>query len=122
MTTFKGVVLSLPVVAVALAALAVGLVELGRFWGWGSSALYLIAVPLVLAIGYTLWYRTLPYAPRGAPSAPSAPAVMGSGADEPFEDPVEEADLLEQAAKTGPPPEEPTAVEDDDATDPPASG
>ena len=121
MTSVKDALLSLPVVAVALGALAVGLVELGRYWNFGLASLSLIAIPLVLAIAYSLWYRTLPYKTRGPPSSSSAPTAMGSGTEEPFEDPVEEADRLEQAAKSGPPPEAPAVEEDDGAAESPPS-
>lgn len=119
MTSFKAVLLSLPVVTVALGALSVALIELGRYWGFGLSSLFLLAVPVALALLYLAWYRTLPYVPRGAP-AESGPASLAGAVDgEPFEDPVEEADRLDQDASEGPPPEEPAVVEDDEAADSP---
>ena len=118
MTTLKGALLSLPVVAVALGALAVGLIELGRYWGLGLLSLGLLAVPLVLAVVYIFWYHALPYEPRGAHTGAPPAAVLGAGAEEPFEDPVEEADRFDQASKDEVPPEEPTVVEDDSVTDP----
>jgi len=82
---------SLPVVAALLAVLALGLIVLGRYLGLGVDTFFLLAVPILLAVAYLAWYRTLPYEPlRPAPP----PAVAG---DEPFEDPVEEADRIEGA-------------------------
>ncbi len=119
MSTLKGVLLSLPVVAVALAALAVGLVELGRYWALGVVSLAFLAVPLVLAVVYIRWYHRLPYVPLGT-STTSGPAVVpGTAPDEGFEDPVEEADRLAQASKSAPPLEAPAIVEDDSAPEPP---
>lgn len=86
--------LSLPVVAVLLAALTLALVLAGRFW-WnlGLATFALLVVPVVLAVAYLAWYRTLPYEPaRPAPSPSTFPFEPD---DEPFEDPVEEADRFE---------------------------
>ena len=92
-------VLSLPVVAALLAVLALALLFLGRLWGLGIDSLFLLAVPVALAIAYLAWYRTLPYEPR---PAARAPAAVGLPVDnEPFEDPVEEADELDRAAVHG---------------------
>jgi hypothetical protein len=120
MTTWKGALLSLPVVAVALGALAVGLIELGRYWGLGLTSLAFLAVPLVLALVYIRWYHRLPYVPPGAPARATSAPLPGVGAEEPFEDPVEEADRFDQASKTGSPPEQPAIVEDDSAADSPS--
>jgi len=94
MTKFVAVLLSLPVVAVLLGALSLVLVYLGRSWGFGDYTLLLLIVPIALAVGYLAWYRTLPYEPaqRRVTAAPRPAAA----ADEPFEDPVEEADRLDQ--------------------------
>jgi hypothetical protein len=119
MTPWKGVLLSLPVVAVALGALAVGLVELGRYWSLGLISLAFLAVPLVLAVVYIQWYRGLPYEPPGARARGTSASFLGAGAEESFEDPVEEADRFDQLSKTGSPPEEPAIVEDDSAADSP---
>lgn len=94
MTKFGAVVLSLPVAAVLLGALTLSLIYLGRYWGFGAYTLLLLVVPIALAAAYLAWYRTLPYepvAPRPAGAAQSAAAL-----DEPFEDPVEEADRYAQ--------------------------
>jgi len=117
MTSWKGVLLSLPVVTVALGVLAGGLIELGRYWGLGLSSLGFLVVPLVLAVVYILWYRTLPYIPRGVPAGTRSPSLSGTGVDEPFEDPVEEADRLDRGSTTGLPTEEPTVVGDNAPTD-----
>lgn len=118
MTSPKAVLLSLPVVAVALGALAVGLVELGRYLGLGLASLFLLAVPFVLALVYSLWYRTLPYEPRGGPTGMGAFAGTMGPTDEPFEDPVEEADRLGRAGPSDVPEESPAVVEDDTVVEP----
>jgi hypothetical protein len=103
--TERGVsVLSLPVVAVLLGALVFALLYLGRLWGLGNQAVYLLAVPVVLAIVYLAWYRTLPYEPA-RPAVARATTAPSLDPDEPFEDPVEEADRLESDE------EEPARVE-----------
>jgi hypothetical protein len=120
MTSSKGVLLSLPVVTVALGALAIALIELGRYWGLGLDSLFLLAVPIALALIYLAWYRTLPYAPRAAPAGTGPASLAGAADSEPFEDPVEEADELDRAGG-GPPPEEPAVVDDDAPSDSPPS-
>jgi len=83
--------LSLPVVACLLAVLTLGLVLVGRSYGLGTTTFALLAIPVVLALAYLAWYRTLPYQrPRPRPRAVPPPED-----DEPFEDPVEEADRME---------------------------
>ena len=106
---------SFPVVTGLLAALALGLVLLGFYWGLGRTAIFLLAVPIALAVVYLAWYSRLPYVP------PHPTPGSGSSPDdaEPFEDPVEEADRLD-ATK-----EEPDDSEDiepeslEPATEPP---
>jgi len=120
MTSGKGVLLSLPVVTVALGALAVGLIALGRYWGLGLSSLYFLVVPVALALLYARWYRTLPYEPRGVPAGARPVSLPGVADDEPFEDPVEEADRLSQARAAGPSSKEPTVVENDPSADSPS--
>jgi len=117
MTSVKGVLLSFPVVAVALGALAVGLIELGRYWGLGLLSLVLLAAPVALAVVYVGWYRQLPYEPRGVPPGARPTSLLGPTTDEPFEDPVEEADRLDQATKTGATPGEAPAAGSDTPTD-----
>ena len=87
----------MPVVAVALGGVALGLVLVGRYYGLGLLAFVLLAIPIVLALVYVSWYRTLPYEPIFRTTAP---------AEEPFDDPVEEADRI------GTDPDEGDAVED----------
>lgn len=85
--------LALPVVAVLIGVLTLGLVLLGRFLGLGIYTLALLALPIGLALAYLVWYSKLPYEPRrvsGPAAAPFTPTP-----DEPFEDPVEEADRLD---------------------------
>jgi hypothetical protein len=86
-------VLSLPVVTALLAALTLGLVLLGRFFGLGTTTFFLLAVPFALAIAYLAWYRTLPYEP-----AHPVPAAEEED-EESFEDPVEEADRIDSGAE-----------------------
>ncbi|MGD0589022.1 MAG: hypothetical protein ABSA63_09575 [Thermoplasmata archaeon] len=88
---------SLPVVAGLLGGLTLGLLLLGRYYGLGLVTFALLAVPVVLAIGYLAWYRTLPYEP---PRPRPKPAKEE---EEPFEDPVEEADRHDKAANDGAP-------------------
>ena len=118
MTDAKAVLLSLPVVAVALGALAVGLVELGRVWSLGEDSLLLLVVPIALAGIYISWYRALPYEPRGRPSTDTSLEASAVGRDEPFEDPVEEADRLDhEGGRIAPGTEAPRIVDDDAADD-----
>jgi len=102
--------LSYPVVMGLLVALTLGLMLLGRwYWNLGLYTLFLLAVPLALAVAYLSWYRTLPYQPRLPQPAP-APV---SGDEEPFEDPVEEADRWDDSIDDDKTPEEPTDAADD---------
>jgi len=117
MTSLKGVLLSLPVATSALAALALGLIELGRYWGFGLSSLYLLVIPVALAIVYILWYRTLPYVPHPAPERSRPASLTAPAGEEPFEDPVEEADRIDQGRTEGTSTEEPTAAEHDSGAD-----
>jgi len=88
--------LSLPVVTALLAVLTVALVAAGRLFGLGTTTFFLLIVPLALAAAYLAWYRTLPYEPlRAAP-----PLLDDEEGEEPFVDPVEEADRLTGDADT----------------------
>jgi len=77
--------------ACLLAALTFGLVITGKDLGFGVYTFALLAIPVALAVGFLAWYRhvliTHPTTGLGAAFAPTD--------DEPFEDPVEEADRLE---------------------------
>ncbi|HYB77488.1 MAG TPA: hypothetical protein VEE83_02245 [Thermoplasmata archaeon] len=89
-------ILSFPVVAVLLAVLVLALLFLGKAWGLGTMTFYLLAIPVALAIAYLAWYRTLPYEPYTPRTVPPAARAARVVDDEPFEDPVEEADELER--------------------------
>ena len=119
MASWRTTLLSLPVVAVLLGALTLGLVYLGRYWGLGVATLFLLAVPIVLAALYLWYYSTLPYAPRSAAPTRAPSPVPAGAADETFEDPVVEADELDRASHSEVPPESPTVVEDDAREDAP---
>jgi len=120
MTEAKAVLLSLPVVAVMLGALTVGLVELGRVSSLGEYSLLLLVIPIALAVIYISWYSALPYEPRGRPTTvPSLPA-SAVGGDEPFEDPVEEADRLDQEGGAPAPEAAAPAIVEDDAAEGPS--
>jgi hypothetical protein len=104
---------------VLLVALTLALVVLGQwYWHLGLYTLYLLAVPLALAVVYLAWYRTLPLA-RPQPRPAAAGSASGDADDEPFEDPVEEADRLEEGAEDEPTPEEPPEETPEEADDPP---
>lgn len=109
MTGLRSTFLSLPVVAVVVGGLTLALVLLDRYAGLGPWGFALLAIPIALAAGYLAWYRTLPYEPA-RPGPSEAPAVP---TDEPFEDPVEEADELERASAAEPPGESPGVAEDE---------
>jgi len=112
--------LSFPVVMVLLVVLTLGLVFVGRWYlGLGLDTFILLAIPLVLAVVYLAWYRTLPYVPSG-PQARAGPAAMDED-DEPFEDPVEEADLLDETTEDAQPPDDPEDASDDLEPEPPKS-
>ena len=95
-----GSILSLPVFAVLLAVLTFGVILLGRDAGYGVDTLFFLAIPIAAAGAYLAWYRTLPIAAPSSASRPDEPSAVD---DEPFEDPVEEAVLLdEQKEETEP--------------------
>lgn len=93
-----------PFVAVAalVGALTVGLVVLGTELQWGAYTYALVVIPVAIAIAYLVSYsRVAPPEPAGAPTPP--PDAPGD-AEEPFVDPVEEADQLASGEKLPPPP------------------
>lgn len=90
-------VLALPVVAVLIGLVTIGLLFLGRFLNLGIYTLLLLAVPIALAVAYLVWYSRLPYEPWRPPATIAAP--VAAAPEEPFEDPVEEADRLETESK-----------------------
>lgn len=108
--------LSLPVVAVLLAVLTLVLVVVGKYWNLGLTTFALLAIPVVLAVVYLAWYRTLPYEPVHLLPSPVSPSPDADR--EPFEDPVEEADRLERDASEGEDEEEPTAPPPVDSEEP----
>ncbi len=120
MTGRRVSVLSFPAVMVLLVVLTLGLVYLGRWYlGLGLDTFFLLAIPLVLAVIYLAWYRTLPYVPARPQAGAAAVAEDEDG--EPFEDPVEEADRLDETAEEGEPPAEPADAADDLEPEPPKS-
>jgi hypothetical protein len=98
-------ILSFPVVAVLLAVLVLALLFLGRAWGLGTASFYLLAIPIAIAVAYLAWYRTLPYEPHAGPTAVPVRRTGVVPDDEPFVDPVEEADELDRASSTASRPE-----------------
>jgi len=110
MTGRRFSVLSLPVVAVLIGALTIAVIFVGRYWNLGSYTFFLLAIPVAVAVAYLAWYRTLPYEPsRPRAAAVTAPSVEG---DEPFVDPVEEADEFDSEAK------EKQLVDEEEAAEP----
>ena len=106
--------LSYPVVMVLLVALTLALIVLGQwYWKLGLYTLYLLAIPLALAVAYLAWYRTLPLM-QPPPQSAVAKVVPGDDDDEPFEDPVEEADRLDETTEDDKTPEELLPEEADD--------
>ena len=97
---------SLPVFVVVLAVLTFGVVLLGRYLGLGLDSFFLLAVPVAVAVAYLAWYRTLPL------ESPRARAWTED--DEPFEDPVEEADRLEEESVPAGPDEATAPAESDE--------
>ncbi|HXW67204.1 MAG TPA: hypothetical protein VEL82_04955 [Thermoplasmata archaeon] len=97
--------------ALVLAAIAVGVVVVGLLVGLHLYALALLVIPGALAATYMVAYARLPYVPPVR--APSRAAVTSSGPieldGEEFEDPVEEADRLDR----GPLPPEATSAPDE---------
>jgi hypothetical protein len=86
-------VFTLPVFAVLLAILTFGVIILGRAAGLGVDSLFLLAIPIAAAGAYLAWYRTLPVATPPARPRPDEPSAVD---DEPFDDPVEEAVLMDE--------------------------
>lgn len=81
----------LPFVAVtgAVAALSLGVVALGLFLHLGVWSLVLLVIPGAIVAVYIGQYAKL------HPSEPVASGADLTGPDEPFDDPVEEADRME---------------------------
>jgi len=103
------VLLSLPVMAVVVAAITFAVILVGQWFGLGTYTLVLLAIPVAVAVGYLAWYRTLPFEPGPPKSSPGAPVAESD--PEPFEDPVEEADRL---AEEGDPSEATASTSDDE--------
>jgi hypothetical protein len=115
--------------ALTLAALLIAVDPAFRHWGWWRLGFF--AIPVVVAVYYLNEYRKLPYepwhffppqpspapaatpspgaAPASAPPATPAPPAAVPAApeeaadDEPFVDPVEEADRLDRERTGGAP-------------------
>ena len=119
MAEWKGILLSLPAVAVMLGALTLGLVYVGRYYALGVVTLFLLAAPIILAVVYLWWYSTLPYEPRPARLRRTPSTVPEPATEEPFEDPVMEADEADRTARAEPPAEAPAIVDDDAPADAP---
>lgn len=95
------------VVAVAVGAIALGVVALGFELKLGVYSLVLLAVPFAVATVYLSQYSRQPY------ETPHPVGASGESSEEPFDDPVEEADRIAQelAVKEGDP--APTDAETD---------
>jgi hypothetical protein len=78
------------VIAVAVGVMAFGFVALGYELKLGIYSLALLAIPLVVAMAYLSQYSRRPYEPWVAPGS----GETDDPSDEPFDDPVEEADRI----------------------------
>ncbi|MGA9840183.1 MAG: hypothetical protein WBF81_07280 [Thermoplasmata archaeon] len=96
----------LPAVAAALALISFGIVALGIYLHLGMYWPVLLVLPLAIAAVYISQYSRRPF-------EPSPPRTTGEPAtDEPFDDPVEEADRIEAAAPEGTTPPTDEAFDD----------
>lgn len=87
-------VLSLPVFAGLLGVLTLALMLLGRYFDLGTNTFLLLAIPIALAIMYLARYSTLPHTPERRRARPR-PVAPPPEEEEPFDDPVEEADRID---------------------------
>jgi hypothetical protein len=103
----------LGIMAVLVAGLSLAVEFLGVSLKLGFWALALLVLPAGLAVVYLLGYRTLPYEPPASPARGPPAAVPAD--DEPFVDPVEEADAWESSQ----PPEDPAGAPEGGSADAP---
>lgn len=95
-------------IAAIVGALTVGLIVLGLELGWGSYTYLLVIIPIAIAAAYLVSYSKVAppvevaAGPTASPGPPSPPGVAGE--EEPFVDPVEEADRLASGETLPPPP------------------
>lgn len=80
-------------VAAIVAALTVGLVVLGLELGWGGFAYLLVVLPVGVAIAYLVSYSRLTPPEEERTQPPPGPSILPAE-EEPFVDPVEEADRI----------------------------
>ena len=120
--------LSLPAMMAVIAGLSIVALLLALHFQWGYWRIAFFAIPAVVAGYYLNEYRKLPYepyrfwpqrpaatvAPATAPAAPTASPASAAPEEEPFVDPVEEADRL-AAAGDAPPTDTTDATPGDDA-------
>ncbi len=142
LVAMAAVLAGLTVVALVLASDAAF-----RHWGWWRLSFF--AIPVVVAGYYLNEYRKLPYepwhffpprptpdpGPGGSPDAPPSPSTAPAAApvaaapptpppaadDEPFIDPVEEADRLSQERRV-PEPDAPDSAPPGESTEPSTPG
>ncbi|HLM90594.1 MAG TPA: hypothetical protein VK424_00840 [Thermoplasmata archaeon] len=114
--------LSLPAMTAVIGGLTVVALLLAIRFDWGFWRYGFFAIPAVVAVYYLNEYRKLPYepyhfwptraapAPTPAPPTTATPIAPAAVVEEPFEDPVEEADRLatETPPTSGPESESPT--------------
>jgi hypothetical protein len=102
-----------PFVAVAalVGALTVGLIVLGLELHWGLFSYVLVVIPVSIAAVYLVSYArivpppTAETPPPPVTATPSPPSPRGvTGDEEPFIDPVEEADRIASGESLPPPP------------------
>ena len=114
--------LPLPAMTAVIAGLTVvALVLAVKFPAWGLWRFAFFAIPAIVAVYYLNEYRKLPFVPYHFwPLPAETPAPVSGGAtaadasaEEPFEDPVEEADRMAAESET------PTPTEGDQS--PPAN-
>ncbi len=94
-----------PFVAVAalVGALTVGLIVLGLELKWGIFSYVLVVIPIAVAAAYLVSYARVAPPPVVAPP-PSPAASPTTDEEEPFIDPVEEADRIASGETLPPPP------------------
>lgn len=92
-----------PIMIGVVAGLALLVEYLGVDLKFGLWSLALLVIPAALALAYLIEFRRLPYEPPAArPASGSAPQLRSVLDDEPFVDPVEEADRWETEHHNGP--------------------
>ena len=92
-------------VTILVGVLTVGLLVLGLELHWGAYAYLLVLIPIGIAGAYLVSFSKVAPRPALAPPAPAAAPSSASTDEEPFVDPVEEADRIASGEELPPRPD-----------------